>query len=140
MAKKLYVVCEYGWEYDDNYYYQSEDNGTSPLTAYRNKVNADADARQQNITSLRSHFDAGSNRGGIAEYAGEGGWESFVTEDKQEQLFRLFNEHDVLVTSKEYIEYTCPEDGLPDEFYEKLVDLTHIQWYCVNEVADAEDV
>ena len=132
MATKLYVVCEYGWEYDDNYYYQGENNGAEPLKAYKSKEKAEADCRARNSARLRSYWDDDAR--GIAEHVSEGSWENLVSEQNREALFKLFNEHDVEVKNQDHIELEMPDEPLPDEFFEKFEALITLSFYCVTEV------
>lgn len=133
MAEKLYVVCEYGWEYDDNYYHQPDSSPADPIKAYRSKEKAEEDAKARNMSELREKMIEG--KWGIAAYAGsDEGWAGFVREENQEALFKLFNEYDVTVTDKDQIDFTLPDEPLPDEFFEKLELLSRISWYSVAEI------
>lgn len=131
MATKLYIVCEYGWEYDDNYYYQGENNGAEPRKAYKSKEKAEADCKERNVAQLRSFW--GDNAREIRDHVSEGRWENLVRDENREALFKLFNEHDIQVKNKDYIEVESP-DELPDEFFEKLEALTTLSFYCVTTV------
>ena len=131
MATKLYVVCEYGWEYDDNYFYQGENNGSEPRKAYKCKEKAEAHCKEWNIASLKENW--GVHGRGIAEHCSGGGWDNFVNDDNREALFKLFNEHDVKVTDERHIEFESPDD-LPDEFFAKVEELCNLSFFCVTEV------
>ena len=133
MATKLYVVCEYGWEYDDNNYYQG-DNGAEPRKAYKSKEKAEADCKERNIASLKENW--GDHGRGIAEHCSGSEWDSFVNDDKREALFKLFNEHDVKVTDERSIEFESPDD-LPHEFFAKVEELCNLAFFCVTEVEAA---
>ena len=106
MAAKLWIVCQKGWEYDDNNYYCSDGVG-DPLTAYRTKERAQQVAVGRNQERIRELFDSGE----LSEYLGSDGWHSFVEERAVSLLYRLFDEYGVKLAD-EYGNYILPDDPL----------------------------
>lgn len=134
MAAKLWIVCQKGWEYDDNNYYCSEGVG-DPLTAYRTKERAKQVATERNQARIRELFDSGE----IGEYLGSDGWHSFVEERAVSLLYRLFEEYGVSLNG-EYGSYQLPDEALPDQFYEKLFALgAEITFYTFTSVEMSEE-
>lgn len=130
MATKLFVVCAYGWEYNDEYYYHND--GTTPRKAYKSKEKAQKDCDARNLHELTSNW-AGDAQG-VRDYVSEGLWENLVGPKNKEALFKLFNEYDVKVTDQKYVEIENSDEPLPPEFFVKLAALVDFVFYCVTEV------
>lgn len=136
MGSKLYVVSRLGWEYDDNYYHQPESGGGDPVVAYRSKKKAEEAAVNSNIAELKQRF----TQGDLGGYAGEEGWTGLIGyRSSVEPLFQLFDEYDVIVTDKDSVEYTLPDSGPPDEFFQKLNALINMFWFSVSEIEMGDD-
>lgn len=134
MATKLYVVCEYGWEYNDDYYYQDGNNGSEPRKAYKSKEKAQADCLARNVASVRDCWLEDSTGDGLRKYVSDGTWDDLADVSNHEALFKLFNAHDVVITHEVRAEWQCPETDLPDEFFNKLTGLINLSFYCVVEI------
>jgi hypothetical protein len=138
VATKLYVICEYVWDYSDRLYYRSENAGSEPRKAYASKEKAEVDCKARNINTLQTHWGAHADAEEIAKYVSEGRWDNLVGDGSgREALFKLFNEYDVRITNTEFIEIDAPAEPLPYAFFERLEDLVIFSFYCVT-VVEAE--
>jgi hypothetical protein len=57
---KAFVITKQGWEYNDEYYYQTEEDGGPPVKVYLNKAKAEEDCKKRNqlqvLEGLGQHF------------------------------------------------------------------------------------
>lgn len=120
MGSKVWLVCERGWEYDDNNYYCNDDAG-SPVKGYTSEEKAKAVAKERNFDRIRELIESRE----IMSYLRDDGWAGLIKDERNgPQLVRLLVEHG-LETDGEYgDDYTLPEDGLPETFWEKLLELS----------------
>lgn len=50
---KVYVISEVGWEYNDNFYYQPECGGSSPVIGYKDRLKAERECLKKNADQAR---------------------------------------------------------------------------------------
>jgi hypothetical protein len=55
---KVYVVSEYGWDYDDNNYYRSDSSGSHPTVAYSTLEKANKECDKKNLERFKSEFNS----------------------------------------------------------------------------------
>lgn len=78
---KTYVISEIGWEYNDNYYYQPECGGSSPIIAYKNRLRAEKECLAKNAE--RARWLSKNDR--LSEYLDEDG----LDDDLEEVITKL---------------------------------------------------
>ena len=134
MGSKVWLVCEDGWQYDDNNYYNGGEGSGSPIKGYRSEGKARAAAAAKNFDRIRELIENQE----IMEYLHEDGWDALFSHEAGPELHRLLIKHGV-TTTDDYRTYYLPEDGLPEEFWIKLLDLEPAQlFYTVTSVYMAE--
>lgn len=69
MSKTAYVVNQIGWEYDDEVYYTSSDQGGHPMRAFAKEQDAIDFAMEKNLDYLGSLFRVSSRHNGLIDYA-----------------------------------------------------------------------
>lgn len=114
MGTKVWLVCERGWEYDDNNYY-CNDEGGSPVKGYRSEDAAKKAAQERNFNRIQELILDRE----ILSYLRDDGWGGLVPDNAGPDLQRLLIQYGVNITT-EYGDYELPENGLPDAFWDKL--------------------
>lgn len=133
MGQKFWVICEKGWEYDDNWYYSNDDYGSGqPLTVYKKQETAEKKCREMNQERIRELFTSRT----LGDYLGSDGWDNLLPASERPALFRLFNEHGVEIRGEDTAEYSLPDEGLSDEFWAAFDALGfHLVFYTVAAVS-----
>jgi len=68
--RKVYVVVQEGWDYNDEYYYRSESSGGQPKRAFERENDAESHCRALNIREVKVILSSGPEE--IYCHLGEG--------------------------------------------------------------------
>jgi hypothetical protein len=123
----IYLVCEYGYEYDDNNYYRV-DNAANPRTAYYNEEQAEQACKVLNVSEFKSIFTSG-NLNDYGEYPNLIKDKCKTKADKLcKKLFKL------KVEDCWNLESPLKVDHVTNEQWEELYSYFYVNWYFVRKV------
>ena len=97
----VFTIVKVGWEYNDEYYYQSESGGGDPIIVYRDRENAEKECLKLNIGKY--HGTANSPWNSIGAYFED---HNIPDTDKQslEKLGVGFNNFDISLPKTQTVE------------------------------------
>ena len=78
---EVYTIVQVGWEYNDEYYYQGESGGGTPLSVYKDRSKAEAAALAKNIEEYKNIGASRWNQ--LGAYFPDGEYD-FDSDDKEE--------------------------------------------------------
>jgi hypothetical protein len=126
---KAYVVSRVGWEYNDDNYYRSEDQGGIPLKGYHTRGRAEAECLKMNVKEykkLAGQLDRYSDyRHNLCEMVADGCKEEF---EKVCKAYDIYSE----------MEIQCL-DSLTDQQLSKVIPCLDVQLYQVDEIEYEDD-
>lgn len=123
---KVFAVCSYCWEYNDEYNYQPDGEPAEPIAVFASKEIAEADALQRNIQEWRN------TPAPISNYASEGSVYNSIT-NADEVIKALRDEFGVECDDLD--SYDPDIKAMSDAQMERLMELfPFMEFYCVREL------
>jgi hypothetical protein len=125
LPTKIYAVCCYAYEYNDEYNYQPDGSPSDPVAAFLSKELAEADMKKREIDRWRND---GFN---IYDYLSGNGLSDYI--DNEDEVLGVL-QSEFGYEGSDAADFEVPT-GLTDAQYERLMELfSFIDFYCVSEL------
>ena len=125
----IYLVCEYGYEYDDNNYYRV-DNTANPRTAYATLEQAEQVCNQLNVAEFKNVFISGD----ISDY----GSYPYIIKDKcKSKADKLAKKLFKIKLEDCWSEYSKPDinaENVTLDQWQEFYKYFNTNWYFVRQV------
>jgi hypothetical protein len=116
--RKLWVICEIGFEYNDEIYHRPESGGGRPVEAFTSKEKADAACKENNFKCF------------LETWSDLGQYQYDISDNFSDEAIELMEKHGLAKSEFDNTHW----QKIPPEDLQKIYDGCNISWYEVYEV------